>query len=194
MTREEAIYRLKNTAWLGTDKERTETEQAVDMAIEALQAEPTGEYIDKGFELKHYRSMLNKDTPDVTDKDRMNAQIIIEALEMAKTVKVQTQRHGKWIKFEDYLPKRKQNVLFLEQHNELQKYHIGIGTFYGVDDNPYTKDKQDLKITYRQWHADDARIIAWCSLPPLDIESAPIFGIMDGVTIDCGAKMNGGKE
>lgn len=36
MTREEAIYRLKNTAWLGTDEEREQTEQAVDMAIEAL--------------------------------------------------------------------------------------------------------------------------------------------------------------
>ena len=36
MTREEAIYRLKNTAWLGTNADREETEQAVDMAIEAL--------------------------------------------------------------------------------------------------------------------------------------------------------------
>lgn len=42
MTREEAIYRLKNTAWLGTDKDREETEQAVDMAIEALIA-PTAD-------------------------------------------------------------------------------------------------------------------------------------------------------
>lgn len=41
MTREEAIYRLKNTAWLGTNADREETEQAVDMAIEALQNEPT---------------------------------------------------------------------------------------------------------------------------------------------------------
>ena len=39
MTREEAIHRLKNTAWLGTNKDREETEQAVDMAIEALSAE-----------------------------------------------------------------------------------------------------------------------------------------------------------
>ena len=39
MTREEAIYRLKNTAWLGTNKDREETEQAVDMAIEALSAD-----------------------------------------------------------------------------------------------------------------------------------------------------------
>jgi hypothetical protein len=39
MTREEAIYRLKNTAWLGTDEDREQTEQAVGMAIEALQRE-----------------------------------------------------------------------------------------------------------------------------------------------------------
>lgn len=41
MTREEAIHRLKNTAWLGTNKDREETEQAVDMAIEALTNEWT---------------------------------------------------------------------------------------------------------------------------------------------------------
>lgn len=40
MTREEAIHRLKNTAWLGTNKDREETEQAVDMAIEALKRKP----------------------------------------------------------------------------------------------------------------------------------------------------------
>lgn len=37
MTNEEAIYALKNTAWLGSDKDREATEEAVDMAIEALQ-------------------------------------------------------------------------------------------------------------------------------------------------------------
>lgn len=36
MTREEAIYRLKNTAWLGSNEDREETEQAIDMAIKAL--------------------------------------------------------------------------------------------------------------------------------------------------------------
>ena len=36
MTSEEAIHRLKNAAWLGTDKDREKTEQAVDMAIDAL--------------------------------------------------------------------------------------------------------------------------------------------------------------
>lgn len=36
MNREEAIYRLKNAAWLGTNKDREEIEQAVDMAVEAL--------------------------------------------------------------------------------------------------------------------------------------------------------------
>ena len=37
MTRAEAIYRLKNTAWLGSDADRVATENAVDMAIEALE-------------------------------------------------------------------------------------------------------------------------------------------------------------
>ena len=40
MTREEAIYRLKNTAWLGSDADRVATENAVQMAIEALKEQP----------------------------------------------------------------------------------------------------------------------------------------------------------
>lgn len=36
MTREEAIEVLRNTAWFGFDKDREATEEAVDMAIEAL--------------------------------------------------------------------------------------------------------------------------------------------------------------
>ena len=37
MTIEEAIYRLKNTAWLGSDDDREEAEEAVVMAIKALE-------------------------------------------------------------------------------------------------------------------------------------------------------------
>lgn len=40
MTREEAIYELKNAAWLGTDHSRARTEEAVNMAIKALSQEP----------------------------------------------------------------------------------------------------------------------------------------------------------
>lgn len=53
MTREEAIQVLKNTAWLGANEDREATEEAVDMAIEALQggdAEtsiPTGTWEEK---------------------------------------------------------------------------------------------------------------------------------------------------
>lgn len=39
MTREEAIARLKNTAWLGSNNDRESTEEAVRMAIEALSAD-----------------------------------------------------------------------------------------------------------------------------------------------------------
>ena len=37
MTIEEAIYRLKNTAWLGSDDDREEAEEAVVMAIKTLE-------------------------------------------------------------------------------------------------------------------------------------------------------------
>ena len=40
MTREEAIEILKNSAWLGTDEHREETEKAIRMAISALEQEP----------------------------------------------------------------------------------------------------------------------------------------------------------
>jgi len=36
MTKDEAIYELKNAAWLGTDHSRARTEEAVNMAIKAL--------------------------------------------------------------------------------------------------------------------------------------------------------------
>lgn len=39
MTREEAIYRLKNMAWLYGSAEREQNIEAIDMAIEALQAD-----------------------------------------------------------------------------------------------------------------------------------------------------------
>ena len=43
MTREEAIYELKNAAWLGTDHSRARTEEAVEMAIQALKQQKVKE-------------------------------------------------------------------------------------------------------------------------------------------------------
>lgn len=40
MTKEEAKNILRNAAWLGTHDERNKTEEAVDMAIQALSQEP----------------------------------------------------------------------------------------------------------------------------------------------------------
>ena len=37
MSREEAIYILRNAAWLGSNKEREKTEEAVEMAVKALE-------------------------------------------------------------------------------------------------------------------------------------------------------------
>lgn len=58
MTREEAIYKLKNTAWLGMDKDREETEQAVDMAIKALEELPK-----RRKEVKRWKRKALKEKP-----------------------------------------------------------------------------------------------------------------------------------
>ena len=50
MTREEAIYRLKNMAWLYGSAEREQNIEAINMAIEALSAEETVEI--KPIEIK----------------------------------------------------------------------------------------------------------------------------------------------
>ena len=47
---------------------------------------PHGRLIDADFEEQHYTSMTTNPTPDVTDQDKRNSLIIVEALQMAKTV------------------------------------------------------------------------------------------------------------
>lgn len=44
MTKDQAIYILRNAAWLGSNEDRERTEEAVNMAIEALSSEKTGEW------------------------------------------------------------------------------------------------------------------------------------------------------
>ena len=48
MTKEEAIEILKNTAWLGTNEDRVKTEEAVAMAIQALEHASTIEAVSVG--------------------------------------------------------------------------------------------------------------------------------------------------
>ena len=47
---------------------------------------PYGRLVDATFEENHYASMLLDSTPDVTEQDKHNARIIIDALHMARTV------------------------------------------------------------------------------------------------------------
>lgn len=47
MTNDDAIYVLKNTAWLGWDKQKEKVTEAVRMAIEALKRETSGDAIDR---------------------------------------------------------------------------------------------------------------------------------------------------
>ena len=53
--------------------------------------------IDAEFEESHYVSMLLNPTPDVTQEDKRKAQIIIDALKMAKTVDAESCVGCKWI-------------------------------------------------------------------------------------------------
>ena len=47
MTKDEAIYTLKNTAWLGWDKQKEKVTEAVRMAVEALKRETSGDAISR---------------------------------------------------------------------------------------------------------------------------------------------------
>ena len=51
-----------------------------------IELPPHGRLIDATFEENHYASMLLKPTPDVTGHDKHKARIVIDALQMAKTV------------------------------------------------------------------------------------------------------------
>ena len=47
MTSDEAIYTLKNTAWLGSEEQAEKVEEAVKMAVEALKRETSGDAISR---------------------------------------------------------------------------------------------------------------------------------------------------
>ena len=51
-----------------------------------IELPPHGRLIDADFEEMHYTSMTTNPTPDVTEQDKRNSLIIIEALQMAKTI------------------------------------------------------------------------------------------------------------
>lgn len=144
MTREEAREILTHN-WTRVDNpnySESELDEAVDMAITALQQE------------EH----------------------LVE-LEAKAVAIIKSERHGEWIRFEDYLPRRKQRVIFLEQDNASHKYNIDLGMFCWKDEKE--SDYSDsVTITNRKWHATDSRIIAWCPLPPFELAT------------NCGAKMD----
>lgn len=45
-------------------------------------------YIDAEFEINHYTSMTTHPTPDVTEQDKRNSLIILNALRMAKSIDI----------------------------------------------------------------------------------------------------------
>ena len=114
MSREEAIEILKNAAWLGTDKDREQTETAVEMAISALEqepvmqtgkpgseyvfnpAEPCGDAISREMALDGIDAMYNNSW-DIKDF-RENVNLMLN-----KLPSVQPSRKGQWIKERPWL-------------------------------------------------------------------------------------------
>ena len=45
-------------------------------------------YIDAEFEIDHYTSMTTHPTPEVTEQDKRNSLIILDALRMAKSIDI----------------------------------------------------------------------------------------------------------
>lgn len=68
-----------------SDAESTYLERRVDCPLVEVPT-PHGRLIDASFEEAHYTSMTVNPTPDVTETDKRNSLIIIEALQMAKTI------------------------------------------------------------------------------------------------------------
>lgn len=63
-------------------------------------------YIDAEFEIAHYTSMTTNPTPDVTEVDKRNSIIILNALRMAKTIDIVHCRECKyWEKLPYEAPK-----------------------------------------------------------------------------------------
>lgn len=68
----------------GSERIRTVEEQYQHCPL--IEVPPHGRLIDADFEEQHYTSMTTNPTPDVTEQDKRNSLIIIEALRMAKTI------------------------------------------------------------------------------------------------------------
>jgi len=59
MTNDEAIYTLKNAAWLGWDKQKEKVTEAVRMAVEALKRETSGDAISRHGAIDHFKSIAD---------------------------------------------------------------------------------------------------------------------------------------
>lgn len=56
--------------------------------------------VDADFEEKHYLSMIDNPTPDVSENDRKTALAIVKAFRLASTV--EERKTGKWIRFPNH--------------------------------------------------------------------------------------------
>ena len=102
MTREEAIYRLKNTAWLGSDADRVATEEAVQMAIEALgENESLAKSVNDAAELIRKLQKKNEGIPPERLLDDVSTAFENGYKQGKFEAQQSQQKTGKWIQAED---------------------------------------------------------------------------------------------
>lgn len=155
MTREEAIYRLNNTAWLGSDDDRVATEEAVQMAIEALKEQPPLLEISKTVNREEFENIIK------------NSQLMLITPD---TEKIELIREQQWIPCSERLPEEDKNVLVTVHFHGLTKEHsLGwnkqFKPSYYVEvanqiDGEWCSYSDEYKVA-----KDRHEVIAWMSLP-----------------------------
>ena len=140
MTRAEAIYRLKNTAWLGSDADRVATEEAVQTAIEALKERRPMFYISNTVEQEKLKDMTKNFPPMFVTSD---------------TEKIELIREQQWIPCSERLPKDDdwQIVTILDERGD---------TPYRYSDFGWYLNRAECWIIDAEQRTD---VIAWMPLP-----------------------------
>ena len=150
MTNDEAIYTLKNAAWLGWDKQKEKVTEAVRMAVEALKRETSGDAISRYNAIDALMEIL----------DRPNHAEFLYTDEICKVLNElpSVQPEPKWIPCKDRLPERGNEVLvcydFKGHRFVLTGVLYGDGSFHGYDDEYLTPEGRKYR-----------KAVAWMPLP-----------------------------
>ena len=131
MTNDEAIYVLKNTAWLGAEEQAEKVSEAVRMAIETLKRETSGDAIDRQEAIRiasgycHFTNV---------------------AKELAKLPSVQPE--PQWIPVTERLPEPRTDVWVNSDIGQIQGYYEeSVETWYAS----FGQGRDYLELIVNAW-------------------------------------------